>query len=104
MDLAVKVVLPEFLAQRSAVYAQNLRRKCLVPLRIFHNGPQHRRLDFAHDELVDLGRLVAVQVLEIRPHRVFGKVTQQPVPALHGIFLANLFLLAALRLFRFVLG
>ncbi len=59
--------MAQLLAERGPVYAQDLCRAALVATRVFEHCREQRWFDFAEDQVVKCGRLVAVEVLEVLP-------------------------------------
>src|SRR5690349_2614041 len=74
--LARKTELAKFLAQSAPVDAEDGRGAALVARGIVQDGAEQRLFDFAKHEVVEVCRLMTVQVGEIIGKRTFGVVTQ----------------------------
>ena len=69
--------MSQLLAQRAPVDAEDGGGAALVARRVVEHGAEQGFFDFAQDEVVEVGRLVAVQVGEVVGQRALGVVTQR---------------------------
>ena len=73
--------LAEFLAQGTAVDAENGGRTALIALNVAHDHFEQRLFHFAHHEVVQVHGFMAVERFKITLQRLFGLGTQRPVLA-----------------------
>src|ERR1700679_2414627 len=75
--------LSEFLAQGSAIDAEDGRGAALVSVHVPHHHLEQRLLDLAHHQIIQMCGLVAVQGLEIALQRFLGLRAQRHALAIH---------------------
>lgn len=63
----------ELLAQRSTIDTEDLGCLALIAAGVLHDRLEQRLLDFAHDELIEVRRPVAVQTCQISAQGVVGQ-------------------------------
>src|SRR5262245_59543137 len=76
-DSARQAELAKLLAQRAPVDAENGRRAALVARGIVEHRPEQGLLDLAQHQVVQVRRLVAVEVGEVVGERAFGVVPER---------------------------
>ena len=82
---------PEFLAQRTAVDAEDAGRLALVAVRVVHDGLQEGPFHFTDDEVVKIAGAVAIERPEIRIECVFSVFAKRLLAGLELRFAVLLF-------------
>src|SRR5437879_7085362 len=77
---AGKPELLQFLAQRAAVDAENVRGAALVALGVIEHHAKQRLLDLAQHQLVEAGGPVTVQAGEVIAQGALGMIAQRQFP------------------------
>src|SRR5487761_233091 len=72
----VDFILTQLLAQRAAVDAQDFRGPRLVAAGEIQECPEQRLLDFSQHELVEIRRVMTIQVGEVASQGLFGVIPQ----------------------------
>src|SRR5690606_3576222 len=76
-SFAVELERLELLAQRAAIDPEDLRRFALIAVRVRKHVLKERLFDFANDEVIQVARLMSVQVCEVAVQRLVRKARER---------------------------